>query len=131
MSHSKPIQATALFTVLTFVLTNNWMIPTAHAEVLRTEFAQIRPFQVEGLKLPAKFGEVVEYFDGDKSNITGKGKSDQAVIIIQDAHAIPDAQKNIANVIKYMQQEYGVGTVALEGASGDLDPQIFKSLQLL
>ncbi|HCM42705.1 MAG TPA: hypothetical protein DIS66_05280 [Candidatus Omnitrophica bacterium] len=105
----------AVFTALCVECTS-LSVPLARAEVIPQSAPSIKKLNPEFLKLPTKFGEVVESY-------SGKG----SVIVIQDAHAIPDAQRNIANIIKYLQQEYGVGAVALEGASGDLDPQIFRS----
>ncbi len=105
----------AVFTALCLECTSI-SIPTLHAQTVPQNILSVKKLNPEILKLPEKFGEVVESHAGNGN-----------VIVVQDAHAIPDAQKNIANVIKYMQQEYGVGTVALEGASGDLDPQIFRS----
>lgn len=116
MTHVKFHRGVALFTLMAFIVTNNWMIPKAYSETMRTESVQVKPIAVDHLTFPEKFGEVVE-------SHSGKG----SVIIVQDAHAIPDAQKNIANLIRFLQKEYGVETIALEGASGDLDPQIFKS----
>ncbi|HXV27415.1 MAG TPA: hypothetical protein VD913_00470 [bacterium] len=49
------------------------------------------------------------------------------VILIQDAHAIPEVQIKIQKLIGYFQTTYGVKRVALEGAASRLDPQIFKS----
>ncbi len=105
----------AVFTALCVECTS-LSVPLARAEVIPQSAPSLKKLNPEFLKLPTKFGEVVESY-------SGKG----SVIVIQDAHAIPDAQRNIANIIKYLQQEYGVGAVALEGASGDLDPQIFRS----
>lgn len=105
----------AAFTALCVEITS-LSIPLARAEVIPQSSPSIKQINPELLKLPTRFGEVVESHAGNGS-----------VIVIQDAHAIPDAQRNIANIIKHLQREYGVGTVALEGASGDLDPQIFRS----
>ncbi len=116
MKYAKFNRGVALLTLIAFVITNNWMIPKAYSEPVRIDSAPIKTIALDNLKLPAKFGEVVESYSGKNG-----------VIIVQDAHAIPDAQKNIANMIKLMRTEYGVKTVALEGASGDLDPQIFRS----
>jgi len=54
MRHRKPIQATALFTVLVFALTNNWMVPTANAQALRAESVQIRPLDLAVLPLATR-----------------------------------------------------------------------------
>ncbi|HXV28296.1 MAG TPA: hypothetical protein VD913_04950, partial [bacterium] len=49
------------------------------------------------------------------------------VILIQDAHAIPEAQRHIQRLIEHFQSQYGVHLVATEGASSELDPRIFNS----
>ena len=50
-----------------------------------------------------------------------------SVILIQDAHAIVDAQMNIQGLIEYLQTQYGINLVALEGGKGTLDPTLFRS----
>lgn len=55
------------------------------------------------------------------------GQSKKTIIIIQDAHAIPDAQRSVQKLIEYSQKNYGINLVALEGASSDLDARFFKS----
>lgn len=49
------------------------------------------------------------------------------VIVIQDAHAILDAQNNIRELIQYFQKQYGVRFIALEGGAGKLDPLLWRS----
>lgn len=55
------------------------------------------------------------------------GSSDKTVVLIQDAHAVPDAQRSIQRLIDYFQRRYGIDGVALEGADASLDPHIFRS----
>ena len=79
------------------------------------------PFSLQNIsqvRVPSEIGKIQEL---------SKGKGSKVVILIQDAHAIPDAQKNIQRLIDHFQKEYGVGLVALEGAAAKLDSQIFKS----
>ncbi len=77
------------------------------------------PFNLNQLQVPEKFGEISEKTEGADNK--------PAVILIQDAHAIPDAQKNIHALIRHFEKKYGVKNVALEGASSELDPQFFRS----
>ena len=58
---------------------------------------------------------------------TFKGRNEKIVFIIQDAHSVPDAQRNIQRLLDLVQKKYGVRLVALEGASSVLDPHIFQS----
>ena len=69
--------------------------------------------------LPHELGTIEEV---DQASSIGP-----AVILIQNAHAIADAQRNIQKIIEYFQRRYGIGLVAVEGASGTLDGQIFRS----
>jgi len=70
------------------------------------------------IEIPEALGSVEASFQG------APGKP---IVIVQDAHSIPDAQKNIQRIIQYFQTEYGADAVGLEGASSRLDPQIFRS----
>lgn len=47
--------------------------------------------------------------------------------MIQDAHSVPDAQRNIRSLIDHFQQKYGTSLVALEGASGQMDPRMLRN----
>lgn len=68
--------------------------------------------------IPPSFGHIDEKFQGAGS---------EAVFIIQDAHAIPDAQNSIVKLIEHLHAEYGVDTAALEGADGELDAEFFRT----
>lgn len=70
------------------------------------------------LEIPSRIG---------KAENISKGTNGKTVILIQDAHAIPDAQTNIQKLIDHFQKHYGVSLVAVEGAASQLDPQIFRS----
>jgi len=47
--------------------------------------------------------------------------------LLQDAHSVPDAQRNIRRLIDHFQQTYGVYLVGVEGLSGDADARLFNS----
>lgn len=51
----------------------------------------------------------------------------QPVVLIQDAHAIGDAQISIRRIIEYFQEKYGINQVALEGTSGKLDTTLLRT----
>ncbi len=110
----------AAFTVGTFLLTNQSALPLYAATnvpatpALTTEF----PKDITVLSLPKSLGKIEDTF---------QGSTDKTVVIVQDAHAIPDAQKSIEKIIEHFQKNYGVNLVGLEGANSRLDPQIFKS----
>lgn len=109
---------TTLFTLFFFVLS----IPAPHrayAEPPALVPASGNPLEVEQVQIPKEFGSIQEYYQAPAGNA--------AVILIQDAHAIPDAQRNIQNLIGHFQKEYGVGLIAVEGAASSLDAQIFRS----
>ncbi len=68
--------------------------------------------------IPAEMGSVESLF---------QGKTDRFVTLIQDAHANPEAQKNIRLLIDYLKSEYSVSLIGLEGAPMEIDAQFFKS----
>jgi len=82
------------------------------------EGIQEKPVHFSDLSVPEEIGSIQETF---------KGLNERVVFVIQDAHEIPDAQRNIQRLVDYLQIQYGIRVVALEGAASDLDPQIFKS----
>ncbi len=49
------------------------------------------------------------------------------VIVVQDAHGIVDAQKNIQKIIHYLQASYGLNLIALEGGDGKVDPTLLQT----
>ncbi|MDP3920443.1 MAG: hypothetical protein Q8R76_06540 [Candidatus Omnitrophota bacterium] len=109
----------AVCVLVTFVATNV-SAPTASAapESPPAINVQVFPDRLEGLQVPEKIGQVQRVFNG---------QGDRIVIVIQDAHAIPEAQWNIKQLIDFFQQIYGVRLVTVEGAPKELSPQIFKS----
>lgn len=93
-------------------LSNGYSYPMSASDISR-----IHLFNTSTVVLPPEIGKIEEVFNG---------KSNKTVVLIQDAHAIPEAQRNIQKMIDYFQNQ-GIDLVALEGSSADLDPQILKS----
>ena len=107
------------FVLVSFISMNHFVIP-AYGGNPSPDPAVVSPFpdDLSKLEVPREIGKVWEFY---------KGIGNEVVVLIQDAHAIPDAQRNIQKLIDYFQKEYGIRLVALEGASSQLDPQIFRS----
>lgn len=76
------------------------------------------PADLREIKVPSNIGSLEEVH---------QGRDERLVILVQDAHSIPTAQRSIRNLIDFFQQTYGLDTVAVEGARAELDPQIFRS----
>ncbi|MBI3313007.1 MAG: HEAT repeat domain-containing protein [Candidatus Omnitrophica bacterium] len=112
-------RATAFFSVIAFVATNHFSLPFAYADTPASSSIQTAlPVAINSLKIPSEIGKIEETF---------KGAGDEAVILVQNAHAVVDAQKSIQKLIEHFQKQYGVDLVAVEGTSSVLDAQIFKS----
>ncbi|MFA5390062.1 MAG: hypothetical protein WC331_01380 [Candidatus Omnitrophota bacterium] len=67
--------------------------------------------------LPDSYGTIKSSF---------KGNREQIVLHIQDAHVNEEAQRNIANILRYFSEKYQLGLVNLEGASGELYTELFS-----
>ena len=67
-------------------------------------------------KLPLKLGIIQERYSN----------SPQAVLILEDAHAQADAQKNIEKILRYLNRHYGISTLLLEGGVGKGDAALFR-----
>gem|GEM_PF-5766018 len=88
------------------------------AQVIAGEFpAAFFPSDLREIKVPSNIGSLEEVHQGDE----------RLVILVQDAHSIPTAQRSIRNLIDFFQQTYGLDQIAVEGARTELDPQIFRS----
>jgi len=68
--------------------------------------------------IPSSIGKIQEFW---------QGTSGDTVVLVQDAHAIPAAQRSIKALIEHFQKTYGLSFVGLEGAASELDPLIFRS----
>ena len=77
-------------------------------------------FPIQKFNLPQYLGEIQDSF---------KGKSKKTVIHIQEAHCNYPAQKQISEIIKYLQERYGIDTVNLEGGKGKYDLSLLMDLK--
>ena len=129
-------RAVSLFVLTAFVSTNFVSLPayavaTADGAVVQ----KVLPDNLLSIKVPEALGKIQEVFQASSPRLQAAEEClkpaacslQPVVILIQDAHAIPEAQRNIQKLIGYFQKEYGIHLVALEGAASQLDPQIFKS----
>ncbi|MCB9799174.1 MAG: hypothetical protein H6757_00265 [Candidatus Omnitrophica bacterium] len=109
----------ATLTAVTFIFTSHVTAPAlAQTPVLEMSLPGTFADDFSQVELPESMGVVEEAYL--------KGR-DRTVILIQDAHSVPGAQRNIQKLIRYFGREYGIGLVALEGVDAQFDLQIFKS----
>ena len=110
------LKAIAILTLIPFAFS----VP-AQAQLITpvTQISNPSAIELKNVVVPHEFGKIQETYTSSHQSPT--------VILIQDAHAIPDAQRSILKLIGLFQKKYGIDLVALEGASSDLDPQILRS----
>jgi len=108
---------TALVTTILFTLTNStWA---------QTPFTFPVPEQAVSPGLPDKFNVPEEL--GTIQREYHSPETGPYVVVIQDAHAVTDAQARIQELIQYLQTTYQVDVVALEGGAGKLDPTLLRT----
>ncbi len=73
------------------------------------------------LSVPEALGTIQDVF------IPTKNSQNKIVIHLQSAHANYDAESNAQKIIKYLQTEYGLRLIFLEGGEGALDSLFFRS----
>ena len=115
----------AAIIVLTMMLPQN--TPAFAKPSTPVPVTAVPPFKLEQLTIPPDLGTIVETSrDSPSNDVKGTVPS---VILIQDAHAIPEAQRNIARIINHLENQSAVGLVAVEGApqGKPLDPFLLKS----
>ncbi len=91
-------------------------LPTAH---LISQENRV-PFFEAIQSIPAEMGTVREMDQGKKFL---KDPATPFVIHIQDAHANPDAQSQIFEILKFLAQKFPGLAVGVEGAKGTLHPE--------
>gem|GEM_PF-4032359 len=124
-SNQRPARLIAGFTALVFLWTSvAGTSPSASAQSLPAKDALLS-FNVSTVQIPAQLGTIDERFNPPSS-----GKFQSPVIYIQDAHAVCDAQKSIQGLIDFLQKQYGLPLVAVEGAVGNLEPLLFRSFPI-
>ncbi|MSR77214.1 MAG: hypothetical protein EXS63_03160, partial [Candidatus Omnitrophica bacterium] len=120
-TYSKVNRLTAAFTAVIFLITS---YPSPQAQGMEPSASLPAPSlrnileDLSAIQLPKDFGKIQESY---------RGSSDKVAVLVQDAHSIPDAQRNIQNIIGFFQKEYDVSLVGVEGTAAQLDPQIFHS----
>lgn len=117
--HSFLTRAAALSVLLSFNI--SLLNPaTAYSQTVSSAVstAPEQTFDLAGLKLPKDLGTI---------ETVQSAKSQQTVLIIQDAHGIGDAQKAILGLTDYFSSRKDVRLFALEGASGELNTLFFKN----
>jgi len=71
------------------------------------------------IEIPESMGSVTERF-----------LSEPRIIYIQDAHAHPEAQRNIQAILEHLASKGRIQQVAVEGAAGKIDPGVFDFFSL-
>jgi len=130
-THRPGLRFTALAVAFVFTLTSvTWNSPAsaAPAETAVPAFSSI-----EKLVIPAEIGSMRESTESGVRSTTKIQNpvlpyaSRRTVILIQDAHAVIDAQENIRKILAHLRNKYGVSLAALEGAKGRLEPILLRT----
>ncbi|MDR3124833.1 MAG: hypothetical protein LBU10_03025, partial [Endomicrobium sp.] len=103
--------------IISIVLVNCFLLSYVYGQAVAQVLEQTRLGAqykqiFDDFTLPYSYGKITN------ANYTG---SDIVVINIQDLHLHPQVQKNIGNIISSFDKSYGVNSVYLEGAYGQLD----------
>ncbi len=96
-------------------------IGAGFAQFAETSLSASAPIslQAAAVSIPPELGEI---------QAVHTGKPGRPLIIhIQDAHAVPDAQRSIQALIQFLEEHYGIRNVALEGGKGKLDAAVLNS----
>ena len=142
------LRAISLFTVIAFLGTSFSSPATAQTPISSNvqggtdtrllASASASSGKVQEIVIPPEIGTITEAYGIRRNDYSVRRTQDPVpgtpyalrptVVLIQDAHAVPDAQRSLEKLIEYLQKEYGVTTVAVEGAEGKIDPTLFPSV---
>ena len=125
---AKPwLRTVSCLTALVFIVTNVGWAEGANAthsaieksksslKALDLNSASVNFF--DSISLPESIGQIKRSFQG-----TG----DKLLIHIQDAHVNEEAQRNIAEILKFFSSRHGLKLINLEGAEGELLTRAFS-----
>jgi len=109
----------SLVTLFTFAVTN-FITPGTNAFAAASLTTPTLESQIQ---LPYEIGTIRQVFHSPKKNAP-------TVIHIQSAHALYDAQKNIANILQLLQEQYGVDHIFVEGSNGEINTSFFRAFPI-
>ena len=114
----KKFQITAWLTLFAFLVTNTgWSSPPSSALPSGIFSSAIIPGKIE---IPVNLGTI-------ESRYHASNPEAPFIVILQDAHAIIDAQRQTQKLLGYFQKQYGIDLVALEGGKGPVDATLFRT----
>ncbi len=118
------LKLVSIITLWAFLLTAGMgevFIETAWAAKIPTSSSE--EFNFNTLTIPQKLGTVKDRYHNTDRPL------EKIVVHIQDAHCNYAAQHKIAEIIEYLNREYAIDTVNLEGGSGEYDISVFTDIQ--
>lgn len=114
-TYRRPIKTAAFAVNLLFV---SAQVLPASSLALRPETTQLSQISAHDLEIPKKIGRIEKYL----KNTPAGGH----IVILQDAHAVHDAQINIEKLLNHLSR-LNFKTIGLEGGSGVLDTLLLKT----
>jgi GT2 family glycosyltransferase/methylase of polypeptide subunit release factors len=130
-NHGRSIRLAALVVAFIFTATSvTWTTPplAVAADAVPSVIASITT-----LSIPAEMGTITREYGVRSSEFGENAKpgtpyaSRRTVVLIQDAHAVIDAQENIGKILGHLRKNYGIALTALEGAKGRLEPILLRT----
>lgn len=86
---------------------------------------RFKELNVNTFILPEYLGHIKDSWAPNSRLVDGQ----KIVIHIQDAHCNYYAQRKIAEIVEYLNKEYGINTVNLEGGAKDYDLSVFTDIK--
>jgi len=132
----RPLRVIAFITLWSFLFTTGggeYFVDYAYAARTSLEPTRVgsngvgstgalKEINAETFTLPRDLGTI------KSSWLSGK-KASPTIIHVQDAHCNYDVQNTISNIIRYLNSEYGIGAVNLEGGAGEYDLSLFADIE--
>jgi len=126
------IRGMALLVLLSFTVTSVAMPSPARAQAAELAVSPVIP--VADFRIPDELGTVSARYEAPGPGSSGKAPiltnattTRRTVVLIQDAHAVDDAQENIRKIIGHLQSRGQADVLFVEGAQGSLDPELLRS----
>ncbi|MFH1415288.1 MAG: phosphoglycerate kinase, partial [Elusimicrobiota bacterium] len=111
------IRITSWLLVVSFVFV---YICSDYAYAVKYVERSIAENRCDYIDIPIEYGKVI-------GRHTARG-SDRQVIIIQDLHANYEVQKNVRDILQYIDNNFGISKIGLEGSSSQVDTSLLASI---
>ncbi len=102
-------------------------IPVEMGTIAKVSLSQTTDYRPQTIDSTNQKNSKNKSLQSPVSGLQSRTGESRFVVLIQDAHAVIDAQENISKILGHLGKAYGVRLAALEGGKGRLEPTLLRT----